>query len=106
MANAETQEILKRLMQRLLRDEFSNLSPQERQAFESQFEERFRELVEAGAKQGMSSFSDIIGLGTDGLKTVRRAAVAQPQGRLRRIRHALADLRRPPSSTSSSSTSA
>jgi hypothetical protein len=69
MANAETQEILKRLMQRLLRDEFSNLSPQERQAFESQFEERFRELVEAGAKQGMSSFSDIIGLGTDGLKT-------------------------------------
>ncbi len=69
MANAETQEVLKRLMQRLLRDEFSNLSPTERQAFESQFEDRFRELVETGGKQGTASFTDIVGLGSDGLKS-------------------------------------
>src|SRR5262245_20638764 len=69
MANAATQDVLKRLLQRLIRDEFPNLSPVERQAFEAQFEDRFRDLLESGAVPGTSSFVDIVGLGPDGQKT-------------------------------------
>ena len=106
MANAETQEVLKRLMQRLLRDEFSNLSPQERQAFESQFEDRFRELVETGGKQGTASFSDIIGLERRRAEVVRRAAVADASRPTSTSPSRPRRSRRPPSSISSSSTSA
>ncbi len=62
----ETTETLKRLFQRFYREELGSLSPDERQAFERQFEQRFQSLLdETGGDFG---FADLIGFGKDGVR--------------------------------------
>lgn len=63
----ETNETLKRLFQRFYREELGNLSPEERVAFERQFEQRFQSLLE---EEGGDSFgfADLIGFGGDGVR--------------------------------------
>lgn len=71
MANAETHEVLKRLLQRFLRDELPNLAPAERNAFEQQFESRLGSLLDqsSGSGSGQQGFADLVGLGKDGPRT-------------------------------------
>ncbi|MEL6198495.1 MAG: hypothetical protein AAFT19_11655, partial [Pseudomonadota bacterium] len=64
----ETNEILKRLLQRFFREELNNLSAEERTAFERQFEDRFQSLLSEGGEGGPYGFADLIGFGADGVK--------------------------------------
>src|SRR5262245_36870936 len=69
MANSATHDALERLLQRFLRDELPNLTPQERAAFEAQFEDRFRDLLEKSTNgAGGYSFPNLIGFGPEGVK--------------------------------------
>src|SRR3712207_1496368 len=68
MANVETHDVLKRLMQRFFRDELPNLSPTERSALEAKFEGRFQSLLDNATGEKPYGFPDIIGLGPDGVK--------------------------------------
>ena len=68
MANSGTHDALERLLQRFLRDEMPNLTPAERAALESQFEDRFRDLVERSTGGTGYSFPNLIGFGPDGVK--------------------------------------
>jgi hypothetical protein len=68
MANSATHDALERLLQRFLRDELPNLTPAERAALESQFEERFRDLVEKSTTPGGYTFPNLIGFGPEGVK--------------------------------------
>jgi hypothetical protein len=63
----ENAEVIKRLFHRLFREEFPNLSPEERSAFEGQLENRLEGLLtraSGGAKA--ATFPDIIGVGPQG----------------------------------------
>ncbi|HZD61430.1 MAG TPA: hypothetical protein VE200_01415, partial [Xanthobacteraceae bacterium] len=68
MANSATHDALERLLQRFLRDEMPNLTPAERTALESQFEDRFRDLVERSSGGSGYSFPNLIGFGPEGVK--------------------------------------
>ena len=48
----ESNDVIKRLFQRFFRDELPGLSPSERAAFESQFEDRLGDLFELIFKIG------------------------------------------------------
>ena len=68
MANSATHDALERLLQRFLRDEMPNLTPAERAALESQFEDRFQDLVERSSGGSGYSFPNLIGFGPEGVK--------------------------------------
>jgi hypothetical protein len=68
MTNSATHDALERLLQRFLRDELPNLSPSERAAVESQFEDRFRNLVDSSTTATGYSFPNLIGFGPEGVK--------------------------------------
>lgn len=63
----DTTETLKRLFQRFYREELGNLTPDERAAFESQFEKRFEALLDETAG-GDYGFAELIGFGKDGVR--------------------------------------
>lgn len=67
MAN-ENNEVIKRLFQRFFRDELPGLSPSERAAFESEFEERYGELLERSSSAAPPSFADLVGFAPGPLK--------------------------------------
>jgi hypothetical protein len=68
MTNSATHDVLERLLQRFLRDELPNLAPAERTALESQFEDRYRSLVDSSTSATGYSFPNLIGFGPDGVK--------------------------------------
>ena len=76
MANSGTHDALERLLQRFLRDEMPNLTPAELAALESQFEDRFRDLVEraSGGKDDPGS-PQLVDLVTGSLIAVAAALV-------------------------------
>src|SRR4051794_8452343 len=62
-------ETIQRLWDRFIRDQLSNIPPENRRAFEQQFEDRFGDLIQQGANGGGSSgdgFLDMIGFGGKG----------------------------------------
>lgn len=63
----ETNETLKRLFQRFYREELGTLSPDERAAFERQFEQRFQDLLEESGGEDFG-FANLIGFGGDGVQ--------------------------------------
>jgi len=67
MAN-ESNEVIKRLFQRFFRDELPGLSPTDRAAFESEFEDRFGELLQRSTSTVAPSFADLVGFGPGPLK--------------------------------------
>lgn len=64
----DTNEAIKRLLQRFYREELPNLSEDERRAFEQQFESRFQTLLQDSANGEAYGFADLIGFGADGVK--------------------------------------
>ena len=68
MTTSATHDVLERLLQRFLREELPNLSPNDRAAVEAQFEERYRDLIEKSTNGGGYSFPNLIGFGPDGVK--------------------------------------
>ena len=86
MSNAATHDVIKRLLQRFLRDELPNLSPAERQAFEQQFEGRSRCCSTAPpAAAARLPRPDRLRPGRG--QAVRRDALPAAQGGLRRVGH-------------------
>jgi hypothetical protein len=67
MAN-ESNEVIKRLFQRFFRDELSGLSPTDRAAFESEFEDRYGDLLDRSSSATSPSFADLVGFGAGPLK--------------------------------------
>lgn len=67
MAN-ESNEVIKRLFQRFFRDELPGLSATDRAAFESEFEDRYGELLERSSSKSSPSFADLVGFGAGPLK--------------------------------------
>lgn len=67
MAN-DTNDVIKRLFQRFFRDELPGLSPSDRSAFESEFEDRYGELLQRSSSAAPPSFSDLVGFGPGPLK--------------------------------------
>jgi len=65
---SEANDVIKRLFQRFFRDELPGLSPEERAAFESQFELRFEDLVAKSSSPVAPSFADLTGLGQGPIK--------------------------------------
>jgi hypothetical protein len=61
-------ETLQRLWQRFSRDQLAGIPPEERRAFEQQFEDRFAELLQTGADAptGGDGFLDLLGFGGKG----------------------------------------
>jgi hypothetical protein len=63
----ENAEVIKRLFQRLFREEFPNLTQDERHAFEAQLEGRLENLLASAASNNAPvSFTDLIGAGPAG----------------------------------------
>ncbi len=62
----ETNETLRRLWQKFLREQLDAMAPEERQKYEQQFEERFQELLQKGAGDDRDAFLDLIGFGSKG----------------------------------------
>jgi hypothetical protein len=62
----ESHETIARLWQKFLREELAALPPEERQAYERQFEQRFEELLKQAAGDGQDGFLDLIGFGGKG----------------------------------------
>jgi len=61
-------ETIQRLWDRFIHDQMAAIPPEERRAFEQQFEDRFTELVQKGAgePEGGDGFLDLIGFGGKG----------------------------------------
>lgn len=61
-------ETLQRLWERFSRDQLAGIPPEERRAFEQQFEDRFAELLQQGADapSGGDGFLDLLGFGGKG----------------------------------------
>lgn len=61
-------ETIQRLWDRFIRDQLATIPPEERRAFEQQFEDRFADLVQRGAETqaGGDGFLDLIGFGGKG----------------------------------------
>jgi hypothetical protein len=64
----EANDVIKRLFQRFFRDEFSGLSPEERSAFETQFEGRFEDLMAKSSSATAPSFGDLTGFSSGPIK--------------------------------------
>lgn len=64
----ENHETIQRLFQRFFRDEWNNLTADERAAFERQFESRFGDLLVRSSANGAAQFADLIGLSPGGPK--------------------------------------
>ena len=64
----EANDVIKRLFQRFFRDELSGLSVDERNAFESQFEGRFEDLMAKSSSASAPSFGDLTGFGSGPIK--------------------------------------
>jgi hypothetical protein len=62
----ENVESIARLWQRFLREQLAAMPPEERQKYETQFEERFQELLKSAAGDGQDGFLDLIGFGGKG----------------------------------------
>lgn len=67
MAN-DSNEVIQRLFQRFFRDELPGLSPADRAAFESEFEDRYGELLQRSASDSAPSFADMVGFGEGPVK--------------------------------------
>lgn len=63
----ETHETITRLWQRFLREQLADMPPDQRQAFEQQFEKRFAQLQKESAGDGQDGFIDMIGFGDRGV---------------------------------------
>jgi hypothetical protein len=61
-------ETIQRLWERFSRDQLAGIAPEERRAYEQQFEDRFAELLQKGADapSGGDGFLDLIGFGGKG----------------------------------------
>lgn len=64
----ESNEVIQRLFQRFFREELTGLSTADRAAFESEFEDRFGELMQRSASATPPSFSDLVGFGDGPVK--------------------------------------
>lgn len=64
----EANDTIKRLFQRFFRDELPNLTPDERAAFEAQFEGRLDDLLTSSASPEPPNFADLIGFGPGPVK--------------------------------------
>ena len=64
----DSNEIIQRLFQRFFRDELPSLSPAERSAFESEFEDRYGELLQRSSSAASPNFSDLVGFGSGPVK--------------------------------------
>jgi hypothetical protein len=64
----ESNEVIQRLFQRFFRDELAGLSPSDRAAFESEFEDRYGELLQRSSSATPPSFSDLVGFGDGPVK--------------------------------------
>jgi hypothetical protein len=62
----ETNETIRRLWQKFLREQLEAMPPEERQKYEQGFEERFEDLLRKGAGDGKDAFLDLIGFGDKG----------------------------------------
>ncbi len=63
----QTTETIQRLWETFLREQLGALPPEQRQQFETQFEERFGQLLrDAAGGEGRNGFVDLIGLGGNG----------------------------------------
>lgn len=67
MAN-ETNEVIQRLFQRFFRDELAGLSPTDRAAFETEFEDRYGDLLQRSSSPTAPSFADLVGFGDGPVK--------------------------------------
>jgi hypothetical protein len=67
MAN-DSNQVIQRLFQRFFRDELRGLSPADRAAFESEFEDRYGELLQRSASATPPSFADMVGFGDGPVK--------------------------------------
>jgi hypothetical protein len=67
MAN-DSNQVIQRLFQRFFRDELSGLPPAERAAFESEFEDRYGELLQRSASATAPSFAELVGFGEGPVK--------------------------------------
>ncbi|HEY0413251.1 MAG TPA: hypothetical protein VGD66_08915 [Allosphingosinicella sp.] len=67
MAN-DSNEVIQRLFQRFFRDELRGLSPTDRAAFESEFEDRYGELLQRSSSATAPSFADMVGFGDGPVK--------------------------------------
>jgi len=61
-------ETIQRLWDRFIRDQMATIPPEDRRAYEQQFEERFSDLVQKGAGEagGGDGFLDLLGFGGKG----------------------------------------
>jgi hypothetical protein len=66
--NIQDTEALQRLWDRFFRDQMAAIPPEERRAFEQQFQDRFTELVQTGGGEpkGSDGFLDLLGFGANG----------------------------------------
>lgn len=71
---SESNEVLKRLFQRFFRDELPGLSPEERAAFEAQFEDRLGSLLEKSSSAASPSFTDLTGFNNGPVKPFEELA--------------------------------
>lgn len=61
-------ETITRLWQRFLREQLADMSPEDRKAFEQQFEQRFAQLQKDAAGNGSHGFIDLLGFGDKGVQ--------------------------------------
>ena len=66
--STDSNEIIQRLFQRFFRDELPSLSPAERSAFESEFEDRYGELLQRSSSATAPNFSELVGFGAGPVK--------------------------------------
>jgi hypothetical protein len=66
--NIQDTEALQRLWDRFSREQMAAIPPEERRAFEQQFQDRFTELLQSGAAEpkGSDGFLDLLGFGAKG----------------------------------------
>jgi hypothetical protein len=62
----ESHETITRLWQKFLREEIAALPPEQREAYERLFEQRFEDLLKGAAGDGKDGFLDLIGFGGKG----------------------------------------
>jgi hypothetical protein len=63
----QTTETIQRLWETFLREQLAAMPPEQRQGFETQFEDRFADLLKgAGAPPGADGFLDLMGFGPNG----------------------------------------
>lgn len=61
-------ETITRLWQRFLREQLADMAPEDRKAFEQQFEQRFSQLQKDAAGDGSHGFVDLLGFGDKGVQ--------------------------------------